>query len=139
ENEFERVGGIKTLSVDVRLVAATNRDLLAEIDAGRFRQDLYYRLAVVPIRVPPLRERVGDIPELANFFLEKYVQRLGKPQAHLTPDAMAALQAYPWPGNIRELENFIERLVLFADGPAIGFSDLSEPVRPDHPTPAPEE
>jgi len=133
ENEFERVGGIKTLSVDVRLIAATNRDLLAEIDAGRFRQDLYYRLAVVPIRVPPLRERVGDIPQLANFFLEKYVQRLGKPPAQLSAEAMAALQAYPWPGNIRELENFIERLVLFAEGPAIGLSDLSEPVRPDQP------
>jgi two-component system response regulator AtoC len=129
ESEFERVGGVKTIKVDVRLVAATNRDLLKEIAAGRFREDLYYRLAVVPVSLPPLRERRSDIPQLADFFREKYNKRLGKKITGLDPSAMAALQAHTWPGNIRELENLMERTILFADGPVIQLADLPEAVR----------
>jgi DNA-binding NtrC family response regulator len=115
--------------VDVRLIAATNRDLQAEIEAGRFRKDLYYRLAVVPIVLPPLRERRGDIPMLAGHFVEKYNRKLNKKIESIADDAMALLQAYNWPGNIRELENLIERVLLFADGPHITAKDLPEPVR----------
>ena len=129
EGEFERVGGIKTTRVDVRLIAATNRDLQAEIDAGRFRKDLYYRLAVVPLVLPALRERRGDIPMLATHFVEKYNRKLNKKIEGLTEDALAVLQAYHWPGNIRELENLIERVLLLADGPSITARDLPEPVR----------
>jgi nitrogen regulation protein NR(I) len=124
ESEFERVGGTKTLKVDVRLVAATNRDLEQEIANGTFREDLYYRLNVVPIRLPPLRERIEDIPPLAHFFLQKYSERLARETTTLSPQAMEALQAYRWPGNIRELENVIERTLLFADGEAITLADL---------------
>jgi DNA-binding NtrC family response regulator len=136
EGEFERVGGIKTTRVDVRLIAATNRDLQAEIDAGRFRKDLYYRLAVVPIVLPPLRERRADIPMLAGHFVEKYNRKLNKKIEGIADDAMALLRAYNWPGNIRELENLIERVLLFADGPSITARDLPEPVRQGS-TPAP--
>jgi DNA-binding NtrC family response regulator len=129
EGEFERVGGIKTTRVDVRLVAATNRDLQAEIEAGRFRKDLYYRLAVVPITLPALRERRSDIPTLARHFVEKYNRRLNKKIEGIADDALALLQGYPWPGNIRELENLIERVLLFADGPLITPKDLPEHIR----------
>jgi two-component system response regulator AtoC len=129
EGEFERVGGIKTTRVDVRLVAATNRDLQAEIEAGRFRKDLYYRLAVVPIMLPALRERRSDIPMLARHFVDKYNRRLNKKIEGIADDAMVLLQAYNWPGNIRELENLIERVLLFADGPLITARDLPDPVR----------
>ncbi len=117
ESEFERVGGIKTLKVDVRLIAATNRDLKALIAEGRFREDLYYRLAVVPIALPPLRERREDIPLLVRHFIEKYDRRLGKKVEGIDDDALQLLVDYAWPGNIRELENLMERSVLFADGP----------------------
>ncbi|HLL52425.1 MAG TPA: sigma-54 dependent transcriptional regulator [Myxococcaceae bacterium] len=130
ESEFERVGGIKTTRVDVRLIAATNRDLLQEIEAGRFRKDLYYRLAVVPIQLPPLRERHSDIPMLARHFVEKYNKRLNKRIEGISDEAMTALQAYSWPGNIRELENLMERVLVFADGPQITLRDLPEPIRP---------
>ncbi|MFZ5468307.1 MAG: sigma-54-dependent transcriptional regulator [Myxococcota bacterium] len=129
ESEFERVGGIKTTRVDVRLIAATNRDLEKEIEAGRFRKDLYYRLAVVPILLPALRERKGDIPMLASHFLDKYNRKLNKKIEGVADEALAVLQAYPWPGNIRELENLMERVILFSDGPLIGAKDLPEPVR----------
>jgi two-component system response regulator AtoC len=129
EGEFERVGGIKTTRVDVRLIAATNRDLQAEIEAGRFRKDLYYRLAVVPIGLPALRERRTDIPMLTRYFVEKYNRRLNKKIEGIADDAMSVLQSYAWPGNIRELENLIERVLLFADGPFITAKDLPEPVR----------
>ncbi|HZH15478.1 MAG TPA: sigma-54 dependent transcriptional regulator [Archangium sp.] len=137
EGEFERVGGIKTTHVDVRLIAATNRDLQAEIEAGRFRKDLYYRLAVVPIVLPPLRERRADIPMLAGHFVEKYNRKLNKKIESISDDAMALLQAYNWPGNIRELENLIERVLLFADGPSITAKDLPDPIRQGSGTPAP--
>ncbi|MEN9800310.1 MAG: hypothetical protein RL653_4007 [Pseudomonadota bacterium] len=129
ESEFERVGGIKTTRVDVRLIAATNRDLQAEVEAGRFRTDLYYRLAVVPIRLPPLRERSDDIPHLAQHFLDKYNRKLNKRLEGFTPEALDALRAWHWPGNIRELENLVERTLLFADGPLVHRADLPDPVR----------
>ena len=128
ESEFERVGGIKTISVDVRLVAATNRSLPDSIEEGSFRDDLYYRLNVVPIHLPPLRERLEDIPMLASHFVAKYNERLGKSITGISPAALTALQCYPWPGNIRELENLIERMILFADGDIIDEEDLPEDV-----------
>ncbi|HVO20020.1 MAG TPA: sigma-54 dependent transcriptional regulator [Anaeromyxobacter sp.] len=129
ESEFERVGGIKTIRVDVRLVAATNRDLKQLIAEGRFREDLYYRLAVVPIALPPLRERREDIPPLVRHFIEKYDQRLGKRVEGIEDAAMALLLDYAWPGNIRELENLMERSVLFADGPVIHAASLPDSLR----------
>jgi two-component system response regulator AtoC len=124
ESEFERVGGIKTIKVDVRLVTATNRDLLEEIAAGAFREDLFYRLNVVPIHIPPLRDRREDIPLLAEHFIAKFNDRLNKEIASIAPDAVARLVAYHWPGNIRELENLMERTMLFCEGPEIRLSDL---------------
>jgi two-component system, NtrC family, response regulator len=129
ESEFERVGGIKTLHVDVRLIAATNRDLKALIADGRFREDLYYRLAVVPISLPPLRDRREDIPLLVHHFIGKYNQRLGKRVERVDDEAMQILLGYSWPGNIRELENLMERSVLFADGPVILGSSLPDALR----------
>ncbi len=129
ESEFERVGGIKTTRVDVRLVAATNRDLHKEVESGTFRKDLYYRLNVVPIVLPPLRDRKGDIPKLVVHFVEKYNKRLNKKIEGVADDALAVLQAWPWPGNIRELENLMERVIVFADGPMLTAKDLPEPVR----------
>jgi two-component system, NtrC family, response regulator len=136
ESEFERVGGIKTLEVDVRLIAATNRDLKALIADGRFREDLYYRLAVVPIALPPLRERKEDIPLLVQHFIAKYDQRLGKKVDRVDDEAMQTLLGYSWPGNIRELENLMERSVLFADGPVILGSSLPDALRERAPGPA---
>ena len=129
ESEFERVGGIKTLSVDVRLIAATNRDLKALIAEGRFREDLFYRLAVVPIALPPLRDRTEDIPLLVHHFIEKYDRRLGKRVEGIEDEALQVLMGYAWPGNIRELENLMERSVLFADGPRIEAASLPDSLR----------
>jgi DNA-binding NtrC family response regulator len=124
ESEFERVGGIKTIKVDVRLVTATNRDLLQEIGAGTFREDLFYRLNVVPIHIPPLRERREDIPLLVDHFIAKFNERLRKQIEGIDLEAIEHLTAHPWPGNIRELENLMERTVLFCEGPQIHVSDL---------------
>ncbi len=129
ESEFERVGGIKTLKVDVRLIAATNRDLKKEIAEGRFREDLFYRLNVVPVTLPPLRERHDDIPELVRHFLDKYNRKLNKKVTGLEPEALEIMQEYEWPGNIRELENMMERMILFADGPIILAKDLPQPLK----------
>jgi DNA-binding NtrC family response regulator len=129
ESEFERVGGIKTTHVDVRLIAATNRDLQLEIEAGRFRKDLYYRLAVVPIVLPALRDRQSDIPMLAQHFIEKYNRKLNKKFEAISEEALTLLKAHSWPGNIRELENLMERVLLFADGPTITVKDLPENIR----------
>jgi transcriptional regulator with GAF, ATPase, and Fis domain len=137
ESEFERVGGVRTLRVDVRLIAATNRDLKALIAEGRFREDLFYRLAVVPMELPPLRERRADIPLLVSHFLEKFNLRLGKHVEAVDPEAMQVLQAYGWPGNIRELENLMERSVLFADGPVIEAAQLPDSLRELAPAAAP--
>jgi two-component system, NtrC family, response regulator AtoC len=136
ESEFERVGGIKTLQVDVRLIAATNRDLEELIRDGRFREDLYYRLNVVPISLPPLRERREDIPLLVSHFIAKYDQRLGKKVERVDDEAMQMLLGYGWPGNIRELENLMERSVLFADGPVILGASLPDAMRDRTPGPA---
>ncbi len=112
EREFERVGGNQTIKVDVRVIAATNRDLEKLMEEGKFRQDLYYRLNVFPIHIPPLRERRTDIPDLANFFVEKYSKANGKFVRRLSTPAIDMLMSYHWPGNVRELENVIERAVL---------------------------
>jgi transcriptional regulator with GAF, ATPase, and Fis domain len=135
ESEFERVGGIKTLRVDVRLIAATNRDLKSLIADGKFREDLYYRLAVVPIELPPLRDRREDIPLLVRHFIVKYDERLGKRVEGIEDEAMQLLLGYSWPGNIRELENLMERSVLFADGPLILASALPDSLREKGPQP----
>jgi two-component system, NtrC family, response regulator AtoC len=129
ESEFERVGGVKTIRVDVRLVAATNSDLKKEIAAGAFREDLYYRLNVVPIRLPSLRERAGDISLLVKHFIEKFNTRLKKSITGADVGAETHLIAYPWPGNIRELENVIERAVLFCDGSVLRAADLPTEIR----------
>ena len=129
ESEFERVGGIKTIRVDVRLVAATNRDLKREISSGGFREDLFYRLNVVPIALPALRERRTDVPHLFSHFIAKFNARLKKSIEGIEPDAMERLTSHAWPGNIRELENVIERAVLFADGARIRLDDLPEELR----------
>ena len=124
ESEFERVGGIKTLHVDVRMIAATNRDLLKEVAQGNFREELYYRLNVVPIALPPLREREQDIPLLVQHFIGRFNERLRKSITGLTPEAMELLLRHPFPGNIRELENILERTILLAEGPVITVADL---------------
>jgi DNA-binding NtrC family response regulator len=116
EREFERVGDTQTIRVDTRVIAASNRDLLAEVAAGRFREDLYYRLNVVPIELPPLRDRREDIAELVAHFLDQYNEQNDRYVAHLDPRALAALEQYHWPGNVRELQNYVERAVVMAPG-----------------------
>jgi DNA-binding NtrC family response regulator len=116
EREFERVGESRTIRVDTRVIAATNQLLEDEIEAGRFRDDLYYRLNVVPIRLPPLRERREDIPTLARFFLERYSEENRRDPPELSPHTVKALQEYDWPGNVRELENYCERAVVLLNG-----------------------
>jgi two-component system response regulator AtoC len=129
ESEFERVGGVKTIRVDVRLIAATNRHLPSEIAAQRFREDLYYRLNVVHVHLPPLRQRKEDIPLLIEHFLKRFNTRLKKSVTHLQPEALETLIAHEWRGNIRELENAIERCVLFCDGDRIDIDDLPLELR----------
>ena len=124
ERSFERLGGTRTLKVDVRLVAATNRDLRAALEEGTFREDLYYRLNVVPIDIPPLREHKEDIPDLVNLFIERFAREAGKSIGGISPDALAALTAFHWPGNVRELENIIERGVALSSGGALQLSDI---------------
>jgi DNA-binding NtrC family response regulator len=119
EREFERIGSSKTIKVDVRIVAATNRDLGRAIAEGTFREDLFYRLNVVPIELPPLRERPGDLPYLVTHFLKKYGEETGRRDFKVTDEAMDQLKAYPWKGNIRELENCIERAMILAEGDEI--------------------
>jgi two-component system response regulator AtoC len=131
DGQFERVGGMRTQSVDVRLIAATNRVLEDEVRNGNFREDLFYRLNVIPIKLPPLRERADDIPLLADHFLAKFNKRLGTAVEGISPDAIAALLSHNWPGNIRELENLIERSVLLLDGTTLTLADLPG-LSPDH-------
>jgi two-component system nitrogen regulation response regulator NtrX len=125
EQGFVRMGGAQRVNVDVRVIATTSRDLQAEIAAGRFREDLYYRLAVVPLRVPPLRERREDIPTLARYFMARSGATSGMAPRELSEDALAAMQAYDWPGNVRELRNLIDWLLIMAPG------DAREPIRPE--------
>ena len=129
EMSFERVGSSQPITVDVRILAATHQDLEALIRAGRFREDLYYRLNVICLHTPALRERREDIFELAVYFLNLHAQRTGKLVTHLDPEAVEALVAYDWPGNIRELENVLERAVVLADGPAVMLDDLPPELR----------
>jgi DNA-binding NtrC family response regulator len=130
EHEFERVGGTQTIRVDVRVIAATNRNLTEEIEKGRFREDLYYRLNVVALEMPPLRERRSDILALASFFLQRYAKDNAKSIEGFSPEALQLLTAYDWPGNVRELENAIERAVVLATGPIIESRQLPPSVRP---------
>jgi transcriptional regulator with GAF, ATPase, and Fis domain len=127
EREFERVGESRTIRVDTRVVAATNQFLEDEIEAGRFRDDLYYRLNVVPIYLPPLRERRKDIPALARFFLGRYAEENRRDAPALPAAVLEALQAYDWPGNVRELENYVERAVVLAEDSAVNFGVLVPP------------
>ena len=124
EHEFERVGGTRTIKTDVRLVAATNKDLAAEVQAGRFREDLYYRLNVVHLTMPPLRDRREDIEPLVRHFLEKYNAETGKKISEISPKAMAALIAHEWPGNVRELQNAMERAVVLCRGEIITLQSI---------------
>ncbi len=130
ERIIERVGGLKSLAIDVRLVAATNADLETMVKAGTFREDLFYRLNVVPIRLPPLRDRPGDVPVLVSHFVDKFRRRLGRMDIlGASAECEQAMGRYPWPGNIRQLENVVERMVLLADGPWLGYPDLPVELR----------
>src|SRR4051794_13527708 len=129
EGEFERVGDTRTLKVDTRIVAATNRDLLDEIDAGRFREDLYYRINVVPIYLPPLRERREDIPLLVEFFLKRYAEQNRREVRRVHPEAMRLLRDHDWPGNVRELQNYVERAVVLGEGPELTVAHLPPQLR----------
>jgi DNA-binding NtrC family response regulator len=124
DRTFERVGGVRTSSVNVRIVTATNRDLAREVEARRFREDLYFRLAVVTLEVPPLRQRRGDIVSLAAHFLEKYRRELGREGLRFGSGAVAAMEAHPWPGNVRELQNAVERAAILAEGEVLGPEHL---------------
>jgi transcriptional regulator with PAS, ATPase and Fis domain len=124
EREFERVGGNQPIHVDVRVIAATNRDLSSAIKEGRFREDLYYRLNVIPISLPPLRERREDIPVLAKYFLRRFAAETKKNFTGIEADAEVKLIAYEWPGNVRELANVIERAAVLGQGPEITLDDL---------------
>jgi formate hydrogenlyase transcriptional activator len=135
EREFERVGGSETLRTDARVVAATNRDLEEAARDGRFRTDLLFRLNVFPIRVPPLRERAEDIPLLAEYYASRYARKVGKAVRGIGEPAMAALSAYPWPGNIRELQNVVERAVILVRGSVLGLSDFELPRLDSESTP----
>ncbi len=137
EQEFEPVGSSQTVAVDVRVIAATNRDLQAAVDAGRFRYDLFYRLNVFPLEVPPLRERRSDVPQLAMFFLAQYARRFGKRIETLSPDTLERLVAYDWPGNVRELQNVIERAAVLTMGSVLELDDdLLRPAAARRQTPA---
>jgi two-component system response regulator PilR (NtrC family) len=129
EREFMRLGGMETIRVDVRIIAATNCDLRQMVEDGRFREDLYYRLHVISISLPPLRDRKDDIPVLAHHFLEKYGRENSRPDMELGADALDLMMEYDWPGNVRELENVIERAVVLGSGTRIGAELIPEHVR----------
>jgi formate hydrogenlyase transcriptional activator len=135
EQEFERIGGGRTIRVDVRIVAATNQDLAEMVGQRRFRADLYYRLNVFPIAIPPLRERVGDIEALVRHFVQKFAQSMGKDIVHIPDEAMRLMELHDWPGNIRELQNFIERAVIMTRGSVLQlpFGELKSMVKTETP------
>jgi two-component system response regulator AtoC len=137
QRTFERLGGTETIKADVRFVTATHRDLQAMVSAGTFRQDLFYRLNVVPIVLPPLRSRPEDIEALATGFLDELGKANGRPGVRLEPSALARLRERPWPGNVRELQNFVERLVVLGEGPTIGVRDIDREVARGCSTPSP--
>ena len=130
EREFERLGGTRTIKVDVRLIAATNRDLREALEQGTFREDLYYRLNVVPIDIAPLRQRKEDIPDLVKLFMSRFAEDSGKPLEAITPEAMQILVNYYWPGNVRELQNIIERACTLAKGTVLEAADIHLDLRP---------
>lgn len=130
--EFQRVGGMKTLRVDVRVIAASNKDLVAEIKKGAFREDLYYRLNVIPLEVPPLRERMEDIPLLVRHFLAEFASEYGQKPKAIEDDALELFFRYPWPGNVRELRNIIERLIIMTPAEVIRRSDVPPPISEGH-------
>ncbi|MFP4086003.1 MAG: sigma-54-dependent transcriptional regulator [Desulfobacteraceae bacterium] len=127
EQKFERVGGAKTIHVNVRVIAATNKDLEAEIEKGAFRDDLYFRLNVIPMRVPPLKERVEDIPSLVQVFVDEFSMSTNIEPKEVSPEALEMLQRYDWPGNVRELRNLVERLMIMVPGRIIGKKDIPAP------------
>lgn len=129
EQQFERVGSTRTIGVDIRIIAATNQDLFSAVKKAKFREDLYYRLNVIPITVPPLRRRKSDIPLLVDFFVKKFAQEKQKPIKGFTPEAMDTMLQYDWPGNVRELENLVERVIILANSDEIGIDDIPEPIR----------
>jgi two-component system response regulator HydG len=129
ERRFERVGGEETVEVDVRVISATNRDLTRMVAEGRFREDLFYRLNVVPIELPPLRDRPGDVEELARWFVGQLSPRIGRKVTGLEPEALELLRRHRWPGNVRELENVIEQALVFAEGELVRTQDLPEAIR----------
>ncbi len=128
EREFERVGGVKSIRADVRIIAATNRILEEEVAEGRFREDLYYRLNVIPVHLPPLRERIEDIPLLVKHFLSKYGNGKSPKKTDFSKKALSTLMRYRWPGNVRELENLVERMVVLCDSPVIEMEELPEKI-----------
>ena len=136
EGEFERVGDNNTKKVDTRIVAATNRDLLDEIDTGRFREDLYYRLNVVPIYLPPLRERREDVEPLVLYFLKRYGEQNRREMRKVHPEAMRRLREHDWPGNVRELQNYVERAVILGTGSELLVEHLPPQLRGENGTPA---
>jgi DNA-binding NtrC family response regulator len=129
EQEFERVGGVTPIRVDVRIITATNKDLEKEVRAGRFREDLFYRLNVLPVQLPPLRERKEDIDTLLRVFIGQFNEKLGRKVEGIEPLCLQALRQYPWPGNIRQLENAVERMVLMSEGAVLRVADLPPEVR----------
>ncbi|MCO6453756.1 MAG: sigma-54-dependent Fis family transcriptional regulator [Pirellulaceae bacterium] len=129
EREFERVGDTQTIRVDTRVIAASNRDLMEQVESEKFREDLYWRLNVVPIQIPPLRKRREDIPELVGHFLAQYSDLNDRYVVHIHPQAIEALQDYHWPGNVRELQNYVERAVVMADGDELTVELLPDAVR----------
>ena len=137
EHKIERIGGTKTIEVDIRVITATNKNLRQAMEASRFREDLFYRLNVIPVTVPPLRERRADIPKLAEHFLNKFKQSRGANVKGLTPESMEKLLHYSWPGNIRELENIIERMVILAENDILGLEDLPPRISQITPTASP--
>ena len=129
EQKFERVGSTRTITVDIRVIAATNQDLFTAVKEGKFREDLYYRLNVIPIKVPPLKERKSDIPLLVKFFVQKFNQEKQKQIKNVTQDAVETLLQYDWPGNVRELENMVERVVILAGAEEVGLDDIPDSIR----------
>ena len=136
DRQFERLGGTKTLKVDVRVIAATNQDLRAALEQGTFRQDLYYRLNVVPISIPPLRERKEEIPYLVDYFIARFARESDKPLTGITPAALKLLADFHWPGNVRELENIIERATALSTGTVIDVADIRLDISPPSPSTA---
>lgn len=130
ESRFERIGGEETIEVDIRIITATNKDLKKEVREGRFREDLFFRLSVIPITIPPLRERLEDLPVLVEYFLQKFQESSGAPGISLSPQALEVLKAHTWPGNIRELKNYLERLSIMAETEEISGEDAARHLHP---------